>query len=934
MKIEQQIAKRTTHYIAIALALMAILSLPMLIAHPRQALAAANADGCEEQAVLGGVAVGGIPAVQSACTNCRNNTGLRWGALWISNAAGGGPGQALVLANREVGGRDRTATFDIHGMVYGCGHNTEVPYQVTAVDTDLRDSSGSSIPGITYQSRSIPRGYTQTQYEWSGGGSLGGNTITDLDTFFSSSDSTCTDLSNGAKDCRRTVQVYRCFNISGQGCGSDPSEVRAIINDTTNDENKNRFYSKSTVEIPEQGSDISGYSATSAADGSARVEISTDEANVTVNFKHELFYEVTNPFGANDTVQAPSVDWKIRTKSGTESGDAWANKDWQDKRGATGTWTSPSGKESQNSGATIGNDTVTVQFAAADSGKTKRVCRRVRYEKKYVDFVVNGLAGAGYNWIVEGGKNAANSQACAYITYMGSDENGKDPLAQANVGLGASAGSEYAMLAGEDATLAISGAANGVKTRRLIGKEAVVFNHGAGISYDASLVAGAARFKGTALCNLFWGRNPQPLACSRLTRYTVDYADRAENGASGSDTTSETATVAVPDDIGQKYCNSFGYKFRYFYGIKANGASSVTYTSEPAKDYTYVAQPACRTIAKRPTTAFWNGSLLVSSQDNQGYSIIMSLAKRHLISGLGPTLGYMTPAGSTQLENAEGIPVAGDSRNLYGSWSEYLVASTGKMDKSKAIASGASISNGTGLTSTNDAVCNNATSPWSTNSPLTISNVGCNLAGAGSNLSSSAFRTRLTAYLEKVGSDPAAGVTVIGDSNTDITISSASGSYVNNSANDDTNYNVRSLPQTIIFANNVKVKSDVTRIDAWIIAKGEVNTCVDYAEGTAGGTGTTSDGVGNAGNTCTQQLVFNGPVVAGSMKLNRTFGADSQAQMSRGLATNGATGYSTRQSSAEVFNLRADSYLWGYAQASRYGSSYNETYSRELAPRY
>lgn len=920
--------KKIAYYGLLILASIGAIGLSYTVVRPAEnVFAATDAASCKTEASIAGVATGGVSAVSRACDLCYGDEARQSrGALWMSNQ---GPGVALVLADRNVGGRDTTATFSVYGQVFSCGHGEARSY--TAYNIVLQDGSGVAIPEITAVGN-VGRGSTSGAYSWSEGGSTSGHKITNLDSFFNNAESSCVDLGNGAQECTRNVNVYRCFS-PGSGCYPDPSTVRAIRNDTTRD-NKNHFYSKSTVEIPEQGSDISGYNATSAADGSARVEISTDEANVTVNFKHELFYEVTNPFGANDTVQAPSVDWKIRTKSGTESGDAWANKDWQDKRGATGTWTSPSGKESQNSGATIGNDTVTVQFTTADSGKTKRICRRVRYEKKYVDFVVNGLAGAGYNWIVEGGKNAANSQACAYITYMGSDENGKDPLAQANVGLGASAGSEYAMLAGEDATLAISGAANGAKTRRLIGKEAVVFNHGAGISYNASLVAGAARFKGTDLCNLFWGRNPQPLACSRLTRYTVDYADRAENGASGSDTTSETATVAVPDDIGQKYCNSFGYKFRYFYGIKANGASSVTYTSEPAKDYTYVAQPACRTIAKRPTTAFWNGSLLVSSQDNQGYSIIMSLAKRHLISGLGPTLGYMTPAGSTQLENAEGIPVAGDSRNLYGSWSEYLVASTGKMDKSKAIASGASISNGTGLTSTNDAVCNNATSPWSTNSPLTISNVGCNLAGAGSNLSSSAFRTRLTAYLEKVGSDPAAGVTVIGDSNTDITISSASGSYVNNSANDDTNYNVRSLPQTIIFANNVKVKSDVTRIDAWIIAKGEVNTCVDYAEGTAGGTGTTSDGVGNAGNTCTQQLVFNGPVVAGSMKLNRTFGADSQAQMSRGLATNGATGYSTRQSSAEVFNLRADSYLWGYAQASRYGSSYNEAYSRELAPRY
>jgi len=904
----------------VALALVAVLGLPALVTRPRVALAAADASGCEGQAVLGGVAVGGIPAVINACNNCRANTGLRWGALWISNAAGGGPGQALVLANREVGGRDKTATFDIHGMVYGCGHNTDAPYQVTAVDTDLRDGSGNSIPGITYTSRSIPRGYTQVQYEWSGGGSLGGSRIEDLDAFFST-ESTCTDLSNGARDCSRTVQVYRCFNISGSGCGSDPSVVRTIINDTTHDENKNRFYSKSSVEIPEQGSDISGYSAVSDADGSARVEISTDEANVTVNFKHELFYEVISPFGASDTVQAPSVDWKIRTKSGTETGEAWTNKDWQDKRGATGTWTSPSGKENQNSGMTIGNDTVTVQFTPAESGTTKRVCRRVRYEKKYVDFIVNGLAGSGYNWVVEGGKGAENSQACAYITYISSDED-KDPLASASVDLGASAGSEYAMLAGEDATLAISGKANGVKTRRLIGKEAVVFNHGAGVDYNADLIAGTTRFRGTVLCELFSGRSPQPLRCEPLTRYTADYADEAEGGSSGRDTTEETATVAVLDNIGQKYCNSFGYKFRYFYGIRKDGATTTAWTSEPEKDYTFVAQPACRTIAKKPTTAFWNGSLLVANN-----SIVMSLAKRHLINGAGPELGYMTPAGSLQLENAKGNPVAGDTRRLYGSWSEYLVASLGSMEKKTAAASGASISKGADLSLLTDVICNSTTEPWLTNSPLTISNVGCNLNGAGVNLSSSAFRTRLTAYLGALDqSKLPAGVTIIGKSNENLTIDH---DYVN-----DGTYSLRTLPQTIIFADNVNIKGNVTRIDAWVIAKGEVNTCQEYEEGTTGGTGTTSDGVGNNGSACTKQLVFNGPVVAGSLKLNRTFGADSQAEMSTGLATDGSAGRSARESSAEVFNLRADTYLWGYAQAARYGSSYGEAYSRELAPRY
>lgn len=908
------------YYGAIVLAMIAVFSLPVLIAQPRTVFAAANADGCEGQAVLGGVSVSGIPAIQNACSNCRNDTSLRWGALWISNAAGGGPGQALVMANREVGGRDKTATFDIHGMVYGCGHNTDVPYQVTAVDTDLRDSSGNSIPGITYVSRSIPRGYTQTQYEWSGGGSLGGSKIEDLDAFFSTSDSTCRDLSNGARDCRRTVQVYRCFNVSGQGCGSDPSEVRAIINDTTDDENKNRFYSKSTVEIPAQGSDISGYSATSDADGSARVEISTDERTVTVNFRHELFYDVISPFGANDTVQTPSVSWKIRKKSGKKSG--WDDVEWQDKSGsgATGTWTSPSGKESKSSGMVIGNDTVTVTFNENESGVEKRVCRRVRYEKKYVDFIVNGLSGSGYNWIVEGGKSYENSQACAYITYISSDEN-KDPLASAEVGL---TGTEAypVMLAGEDASLSINGNAQGIMTRRLIGKEAVVFNHGASVTYNSALVAGTTRFKGTNLCDLFWGRTPAPIACKTLGRYTVDYTDAAEGGAKGSDTTSAGATVAVPDDIGQKYCNSFGYKFRYFYGVRANGATTTSWTSEPTKDYTYVAQPACRTIAKKPTAAFWNGSVLVANS-----SIVMSLARRHLINGSGPVLGYMTPAETGILEDANKQPVAGDTRKLYGSWSEYIAASNSGMNYKSAIASGSSISTGAVTSAVNNAVCSSGPAPWSTNSSLTISNVSCNLDGAQANLGSSAFRTRLTAYLEKAAGDKFAETTqILGSAEQDYTIDS-------NIINDGT-YGIRTLPQTIIFANNVNITGNVTRIDAWIIAKGAVNTCTDYVWGAGGGTGTTSDGVGIKGSACTDQLVFNGPVVAGKLELNRTFGADSQATMTSGINTAGATSYSTRESSAEIFNLRADAYLWSYAQAARYGSSYNEVYSRELAPRY
>ncbi len=43
---------------------------------------------------------------------------------------------------------------------------------------------------------------------------------------------------------------------------------------------------------------------------------------------------------------------------------------------------------------------------------------------------------------------------------------------------------------------------------------------------------------------------------------------------------------------------------------------------------------------------------------------------------------------------------------------------------------------------------------------------------------------------------------------------------------------------------------------------------------------------------------------------------------------------SDRFSPAEIFSLGADDYLWAYAQAGRYNSSYTDAYTRELPPRY
>ncbi len=136
---------------------------------------------------------------------------------------------------------------------------------------------------------------------------------------------------------------------------------------------------------------------------------------------------------------------------------------------------------------------------------------------------------------------------------------------------------------------------------------------------------------------------------------------------------------------------------------------------------------------------------------------------------------------------------------------------------------------------------------------------------------------------------------------------------------DSTPYtNIRDIPQVIIRAPVINIEGSVRRVDAWLLA---------VAEKDAGVLTTCSYDGGNAialtdpltANICSYQLVINGPVVADTVYLRRTGGSGAQSDQ--------------RGEPAEVFNLRADAYLW----ASTYGSGMNRVqtvHTKELAPRF
>ncbi|MDR2063419.1 MAG: hypothetical protein LBQ02_01320 [Candidatus Nomurabacteria bacterium] len=192
------------------------------------------------------------------------------------------------------------------------------------------------------------------------------------------------------------------------------------------------------------------------------------------------------------------------------------------------------------------------------------------------------------------------------------------------------------------------------------------------------------------------------------------------------------------------------------------------------------------------------------------------------------------------------------------------------------------------------------------------------------------------------------------------------------------------IPQVIIFADNVDIAPSVTQVDAWLMVglnggSGIINTCANGIvafEGddnsliasnggdVFGDSSVVGKGNGSLSEHCRTRLKINGPVQAKKLKLLRSYGAgmglqcnydykdkntingttytsNDQAQWPNGGRTSncGSKWYGTGEFSydsatpAEVFNLRADAYLWAYKQVENYSQAF-VTYSREVAPRY
>lgn len=380
---------------------------------------------------------------------------------------------------------------------------------------------------------------------------------------------------------------------------------------------------------------------------------------------------------------------------------------------------------------------------------------------------------------------------------------------------------------------------------------------------------------------------------------------------------------------------------RYFTGSDSctkidGGIDSTAYTRNAGRDYDRngnvgdlpVGSLVCFAMSVKPyshATTDWRHSKL--------YCLIVSKSPKVTVMGgdlfVGRKVGTNAARTSDVVTSVTSVPDSSGANKYYGSWSEYGILASGLVN---GMASGAGYASG----SPSKELC--------TVSLLTVAN-----ATASGCIASSLGGYKQTVAAPEVGvrfpinsttaALPSAAVDIMGNNLSGLYTTSASAVTVKGGGqlpakrwvvinapsatvtiNGDIQYtnasfgSVTDIPQVVIIARNIIIADNVTNVDAWLVAsgaasEGRLNTC---------GAGAVSETTALNAGLCNQKLTVNGPVVANHLILRRTAGS----------GTGAAAG-----DPAEVFNLRADAYIWASSYSP--GTGRLPTVStKELPPRF
>lgn len=418
--------------------------------------------------------------------------------------------------------------------------------------------------------------------------------------------------------------------------------------------------------------------------------------------------------------------------------------------------------------------------------------------------------------------------------------------------------------------------------------------------------------KGAQNCNLV-KEAPGPYNKSGLW-----YHNQSESDAN-STIAMQLKNRTVPDNlpIGSKYCIAMGaYPSKADLELKDYSLSAKTPFSWN------ISNASCRTVTKKPNFQVWNGSVVTNGKIRASQSL------KNEGSGLGSFND-------------------GAARN-FGSWAEQAVITNGDV---KGFSSAAGLGFG-GYAF--DLAGGNSSNKMVDLSKLTVSNTDTTSLGKAKIKSRNSIKSRLKSRFfnpsklrkeknlthHNLGSGGSIGSVAVGTNDPKNTIVYSSTGTVtitgdicysndgvcgaNNLSQQNLSSNsIANLPQVLIFAKDIKIAENVRRVDAWLIADDEIDTC------------SAADLEKRGSAACNGSLTVNGPVFARHLSLNRTAGAWSSAE--NGWAGWGVLGRNYAAvgtvSPAEVFNLRADALLWSSRQANL-SSQGSTTYVRELAPRF
>ena len=304
-----------------------------------------------------------------------------------------------------------------------------------------------------------------------------------------------------------------------------------------------------------------------------------------------------------------------------------------------------------------------------------------------------------------------------------------------------------------------------------------------------------------------------------------------------------------------------------------------------------ISDTICVKVAKRPSFQVWGGSLYSAG-------------------------AVRTPA-SVKVNLSNDSTINEDNRAVFGSWVEQSVVGNGIIN---GLASGAATAGvGGSRESGNTGYCD-------VRVPLSLANYSSRailngLCPSGTTGTTGKSGIKITRDYDTTVKQIAGGKTIeTYDGNYEISggdFTNISGTrIIKNNGNIIIKSNVtysdaaisslENVPKLVLYTTgDITIDCGVGRVDAILIAKGEVNTC-------------NNSDINSQENS--NQLIINGMIIANNLVLNRTYGA----------GTGAASGIP-----AEIVNYDTSTIVWGGMKAEiEGGSELTSVYQHELAPRY